>query len=284
MRLDDSKRSGNIEDRRGMRMGKTPMIGGGVGIIILVLYMVLGGDPATLLQTGGMSDPSATTSGQVSSSPEEEQMKDFVAAVLGETEDVWTELLRDSDTPYRTPNLVLFSDAVQSACGTAGSATGPFYCPGDEKVYLDMSFFQELSARFGAPGDFARAYVIAHEVGHHVQNLLGLTNRVHSARGRVSETEYNRLSVRLELQADFLAGVWAHHANKKRRILEEGDVEEGLGAANAIGDDRLQKQARGHVVPDAFTHGSSEQRMRWFRLGLETGDISNGDTFGAERL
>ncbi len=284
MRLDDSRRSDNIEDRRGMRVGK-PVLTSGIGLIVILLYVVFGGDPTALMQNGSISaDPSATSQGPVTSSPEEEAMKDFVAAVLGETEDVWTELLRNTNTPYRAPNLVLFSEAVQSACGTAGSATGPFYCPGDEKVYLDMSFFQELSARFGAPGDFARAYVIAHEVGHHVQNLLGLTNRVHAARGRVSDTEYNQLSVRLELQADFLAGVWAHHANRKRRILEEGDVEEGLGAANAIGDDRLQKQAQGYVVPDAFTHGTSAQRMRWFRLGLETGDLSKGDTFNADGL
>ena len=211
-------------------------------------------------------------------------MADFVSAVLGETEDVWREIFARSGQAYREPRLVLFSGAVQSACGFAESAMGPFYCPGDQKVYLDMAFFEELSRRFGAPGDFAQAYVIAHEVGHHVQNLLGITDRVHSMRARVSEAEYNQLSVRLELQADFLAGVWAHHAERARQILESGDIEEALNAASAIGDDRIQKRTQGYVVPDAFTHGTSAQRARWFRLGLETGDLSKGDTFETDAL
>jgi predicted metalloprotease len=197
---------------------------------------------------------------------------------------VWGDLFSRSGSTYRQPKLVLFSNAVQSACGFAESAVGPFYCPGDEKVYLDMAFFRDLSATLDAPGDFAQAYVIAHEVGHHVQNLLGITGKVHGMRGRVSEEEYNRLSVKLELQADFLAGVWAHHAHRSRQILESGDIEEALNAASAIGDDRLQRRMQGYVVPDAFTHGSSDQRVRWFRKGLETGDPSKGDTFGTDQL
>jgi len=204
--------------------------------------------------------------------------------VLGETEDVWTEIFSVRGQTYQKPHLVLFSGSTRSACGLADAATGPFYCPGDRKVYLDMSFFQELEQRFGSSGDFARAYVIAHEIGHHVQNQLGIMAKVDRIRDRVSESEYRHYSVCLELQADFLAGVWAHHAQKSRQILESGDLEAALNAASAIGDDRIQKMTQGHVVPDAFTHGSSEQRVRWFRKGFETGDIQQGDTFNAATL
>jgi predicted metalloprotease len=211
-------------------------------------------------------------------------MKDFVAAVLGETEDVWRDVFARNGKVYREPKLVLFRGMAQSACGTAESAVGPFYCPGDEKVYLDMSFFRDLSQSIGAPGDFAQAYVIAHEIGHHVQDLLGINARVAAMQRRLGEDRANELSVRLELQADFLAGVWAHHAQERMSILEAGDLEEALNAASSIGDDRLQRRSQGYVVPDAFTHGTSEQRMRWFRLGYETGDIARGDTFAAENL
>jgi len=259
--------------------------GGGLVLVLLVLTLILGGDPTALLEEmGGTSDAPVLSTEQRVGSPEQEGMADFVSAVLGETEDVWRELFARSGKVYREPRLVLFSGAAQSACGFTQSAMGPFYCPEDERIYLDMAFYDELSRRFGAPGDFAQAYVIAHEVGHHVQNLLGITDRVHAMRERLSEAEYNELSVRLELQADFLAGVWAHHAERARQILESGDIEEALNAASAIGDDRLQRKFQGHVVPDSFTHGTSAQRVRWFRRGLESGDLSRGDTFAAEVL
>jgi uncharacterized protein len=222
------------------------------------------------------SQPGTQTSQSTNS--QDDEAKQFVRVVLASTEDVWTDIFRQQGRQYRKPTLVLFTDQVDSACGIAGAAVGPFYCPGDEKVYIDLSFFRELETRFRAPGDFAEAYVIAHEVGHHVQQLMGTMDRVNSARGRFSEEENNELSVRLELQADFLAGVWAHYAQKKG-VVEPGDIEEALGAASAVGDDRLQRETRGHVVPDSFTHGTSEQRARWFRKGLETGDIRQGDTF-----
>jgi predicted metalloprotease len=217
--------------------------------------------------------------GPVNADPAEEELKQFVSVVLADTEDVWGAQFQQMGREYQRPKLVLFTHQVDSACGFAESALGPFYCPRDEKVYLDMSFFHELEARHGAPGDFAQAYVIAHEVGHHVQNLLGISDQVHSAQQRVSQVQANELSVRLELQADYLAGVWAHHAHRNRQLLEVGDIEEGLRAASAIGDDRLQRQSRGYVVPDSFTHGSSEQRVRWFRKGLESGDFA-----GAQEL
>ena len=216
--------------------------------------------------------------------PPSDEAGRFASVVLADTEDVWSKLFAQMGEQYQEPVLVLFTDQTQSGCGFAGSATGPFYCPADEKVYIDLSFNVELKNRFGAPGDFAQAYVIAHEVGHHVQNLMGITDKVDQMRGRISQAEYNRLSVRLELQADFLAGVWAHHAQKLNNILDPGDIEEALNAANAIGDDRLQQQSGGSVVPDAFTHGTSEQRMRWFKKGFETGDINQGDTFSARSL
>jgi predicted metalloprotease len=249
--------------------------------VIVVLYLLLGGNPDQItqnLQPGGGTSPAAA--GQPLSEKDKE-MGDFVSVVLADTEDVWVTVFGESGQQYREPRLVLFTDQVQSACGFAGAATGPFYCPGDEQVYLDLSFFDEMQLKLGAPGDFALAYVIAHEVGHHVQNLLGINDQVMSRRSRVSEREFNQLLVRMELQADFLAGVWAHYARQAAGYLEQGDIEEGLNAASAVGDDRIQRQSQGYVVPDAFTHGTSEQRVRWFKKGLETGDINQGDTFGA---
>ena len=267
MRWAGRRQSSNVEDRRGMPV-RGLAVGGGMGTLLLVLLvMFLGGDPAALLQ----QQPAVQ---QVQPNGQDDQLAEFVSVVLADTEDVWHALFRNQlGKPYREPELVLFTGQVQSGCGFASAAVGPFYCPADEKVYIDLSFFDELRSRFGAPGDFAMAYVIAHEVGHHIQNQLGISDQVHEARGRLSETEYNRLSVRLELQADYLAGVWAHHAERTKQILEEGDVDEALRAASAIGDDRLQRQSQGYVVPDSFTHGSSEQRVRWFRRGLETGDL-----------
>jgi predicted metalloprotease len=245
-----------------------------------------GVDPSVLLEQSGTSlDTSAPNfETPAGTSGEEDQLAEFVAVVLGDTEDTWHELFRRMDQTYREPQLVLFSGAVQSACGMASAAVGPFYCPADQKVYIDLSFYRDLKYRFEAPGDFAQAYVIAHEVGHHVQNLLGISEQVQRLRSRVDEADGNRLSVMLELQADCLAGVWAHHAQRARQILEEGDIEEGLNAASAIGDDRLQRRARGTVTPDSFTHGSSEQRIRWFRRGLQTGDVNQCNTFNADRL
>jgi uncharacterized protein len=286
MRTDNQRESSNVEDRRGMSKG-TLAAGGGIGaIIIAIIVMLMGGDPSQFLgNMGGGAAPGGAEEYQPST-PEEEAAVKLVKVVLGSTEDVWRDILpRQAGRQYEDPKLVLFSGAVSSRCGRATSATGPFYCPAndDRSVYLDVSFFTELATRFRAPGDFAQAYVIAHEVGHHVQKLLGASDMVNAQRARLSESDFNKLSVRLELQADFYAGVWAHHA---RRLLEAGDIEEALRAANAIGDDRLQKQAQGHVVPDSFTHGTSEQRIRWFRKGMESGDVRQGDTFSMpyERL
>lgn len=277
------RQSENIEDRRGMSRGGMAIGGGLGGIVLLVIALLMGADPRQLLEQLPTQDPSSRTQTSRSTTPEEEEQKQFVATVLANTEDVWADLFRQMGRQYREPKLVLFRDQVDSACGLAGAAVGPFYCPGDEKLYLDLSFFAELKTRFRAPGDFAEAYVIAHEVGHHVQRLLGTMDKVESARGRLSEQENNQLSVRLELQADFLAGVWAHYAQKKG-VLEPGDVEEALGAASAVGDDRLQRESQGYVVPDSFTHGTSEQRIRWFRKGFDTGDIRQGDTFSTRNL
>ncbi|HEY7785199.1 MAG TPA: neutral zinc metallopeptidase [Pyrinomonadaceae bacterium] len=283
MRWRDRRQSDNIEDRRGMTGGKVA-IGGGLGtIVILLIALLFGADPRQLLEQLPAGDPSAGTQTARPVNPEEEELKQFTAVVLAETEDVWNEVLRQNGRQYQEPKLVLFSDRVQSACGLAGSAVGPFYCPGDAQLYLDLAFFRELRTRFQAPGDFAIAYVIAHEVGHHLQNLLGTMDQVNAAQRRMSPEEANRLSVRLELQADFLAGVWAHHAQRKG-LLEQGDIEEALGAASAVGDDRLQQQGQGYVVPDSFTHGTSEQRIRWFRRGLESGDLRQGDTFNVREL
>jgi hypothetical protein len=283
MRWRDRRQSENIEDRRGLSGGRIA-VGGGLGtIIIVIIVMLLGGDPRQFLQQlpQERAQPGSESSRPVN--PAEEELKQFSAVVLADTEDVWNEVFRQISRQYREPRLVLFSDQVQSACGIAGAAVGPFYCPGDEKLYLDLSFFQELKTRFRAPGDFAQAYVIAHEVGHHVQRLLGTMDQVNAAQSRMSKEQANQMAVRLELQADFLAGVWAHYAEKKG-VVEPGDIEEALGAASAVGDDRLQREGQGYVVPDSFTHGTSEQRVRWFRRGLETGDIRQGDTFNARSL
>ncbi|MEM3059816.1 MAG: neutral zinc metallopeptidase [Methanomassiliicoccales archaeon] len=251
---------------------------------IVLISLVMGIDPTVLFQGGPEIQTPSVSVQRSGRSGAEDELRDFVAVVLAETEDVWHEVFRKMGRTYQPPKLVLFSGAVQSACGMAGSATGPFYCPYDHKVYLDLSFFEELQRRFGASGDFAQAYIIAHEVGHHVQTLLGITQKVMELQSRVSPSDRNRLSVRMELQADCLAGVWAHQAHKSRQILEAGDIEEGLNAASAIGDDRIQRRTQGYVVPDAFTHGSSAQRVRWFKLGLEHGDLQSCDTFNADRL
>jgi predicted metalloprotease len=277
MRWREGRRSENVEDRRGMGGRTVAMAGGGLGTVILIIIVALmGGDPSQLVQ----QPPGGAGAGDGQTAPlppEQDELAQFVSTVLADTEDVWNRLLGDSQ--YREPTLVLFSGRVDSACGFASAAVGPFYCPGDHKVYIDLSFYDQLKDRFRAPGDFAQAYVIAHEVGHHVQNLLGISDRVHAMRDRVDEAEYNRLSVRLELQADYLAGVWAHHAQRTRQILDPGDIDEALRAATAIGDDNIQKQSQGHVVPDSFTHGTSAQRVRWFRKGFESGDPAGGDTF-----
>ena len=284
MRWERGRRSDNIEDRRGMRVSGRGLAGGGIGAIVLALVaMYFGVDPAVVLNQTGNLTP-AQQEQQVTSSPEEERLKEFMSVVLADTEDVWGTLFQASGQRYQRPKLVLFSGAVESACGFAEAAMGPFYCPADQKLYLDMSFFNELAQRHDAPGDFAQAYVVAHEVGHHVQTLLGVSEQVHAARQRAGAVEGNALQVRMELQADCFSGVWSHHAHKRRQILEPGDTEEALAAAAGVGDDRLQKQARGHVVPDSFTHGSSEQRMRWFSHGLQSGDPGQCDTFKAARL
>jgi len=281
MRWAGGRRSGNVEDRRGM--GVPLVAGGGIGtVVLLVLALFFGFDPGVILNTD--TTPSVTEAPSPSPSSSVDAQKDFVSVVLADTEDTWTALFAQMNREYRPPKLVLFRSAVQSACGMAGSAVGPFYCPPDRKVYLDLDFFRALSQRFRAPGDFAQAYVIAHEVGHHVQALLGVTDRVAATRERVSREEANALSVRVELQADCFAGVWAHHANANRQLLEEGDLEEGLRAAAAIGDDRLQGQTQGRVVPESFTHGTSEQRSRWFKRGFDTGEPRRCDTFGAAAL
>ncbi len=282
MRWEGNRQSGNVEDRRGMRGGPV-MAGGGLMTLVLVLIVwFLGGDPMALLQQmpqgqpGGQAGPLDPGGGDAAPGVDDKQ-KEFVSVVLADTEDVWKEQFRLQGRQYKDPKLVLFSDATQSACGFAQSATGPFYCPADEQVYLDTAFFREMEEKFRAPGEFAKAYVIAHEVGHHVQNLLGWSDQVHAAQQRVGKVEANKLSVRLELQADYLAGVWAHHANRARKILEAGDIEAAINAAQAIGDDRLQRQSRGVVVPDSFTHGSSKQRVRWFTQGLKSGDFKGAE-------
>lgn len=264
--------SGNVQDRRGM--GGLAVGGGIGGVIILILGLLMGQNPLDYINNG---NPKAY---QEETSAEADEKAQFVSVVLKDTEDVWNKLFEEQGADYQEPVLVLFSGTDQSGCGHASAATGPFYCPLDSKVYIDLSFYDQLRDRFGAPGDFAMAYVIAHEVGHHVQNLMGISGKVHQAQQSMSQREANELSVKLELQADFLAGVWAHHADKMKQILESGDIEEALNAANAIGDDRLQMESQGTVVPDAFTHGTSEQRMYWFKRGFESGDLSQGDTFG----
>lgn len=278
------RQSGNVDDQRGSGGGGggLPIKGGlGLVIVVVVIGLITGKNPLSLLQNLPLEDGnSISQTTPYESTAEEEELAQFVKVVLADTEDVWHQLMPN----YREPTLVLFSGSVQSACGNADASSGPFYCSEDEKVYIDLVFYQELRERFNAPGDFAQAYVIAHEVGHHVQHLLGTTDKVHATRGSVSDEEYNKLSVRLELQADFLAGVWANHANELNDMIEQGDFEEAINAASAIGDDRLQKQFQGRVTPDSFTHGTSEQRVRWFTKGYKTGDTSQGDTFNTQDL
>ena len=314
MRWRQGRRSDNVEDRRdeparggfnfpfpgrggGMRFPGAGMGGrrggmSGIGlIVVIVLFLLFGGDLGSLLQqmpAGSGVDPlPRSQTGEIGESPRSkpgDELADFTSVVLADTEDSWRPIFAQIGRQYSDPTLVLFSGAVRSACGFAQSAVGPFYCPRDQKLYIDLAFFNELRTRFGAPGDFAQAYVVAHEVGHHVQTLLGISDKVRSAQAGASRTDANAIQVRMELQADCFAGIWANHGDRARGILEDGDVEEALTAASAIGDDRLQRQAQGHVVPDAFTHGTSRQRMVWFRRGLESGELTSCDTFGADRL
>jgi hypothetical protein len=281
MRLGGQRSSGNVEDRRGMGIG----VGGGLGIggvVIAIIAAFLGVDPSAVLNTVQQTSTQADTREAPRGAPADE-MGQFVSKVLGSTEDVWTQVFRESRSTYRAPTLVLYTGEVRSACGYGQAAMGPFYCPGDQKLYIDLAFYDDLRRRFKAPGDFAQAYVIAHEVGHHVQNLTGAFKKLESAQGRVSQSEYNRISVRMELQADCYAGIWGHYAARNNQ-LDPGDVDEALTAATAIGDDRLQKQTQGRVVPDSFTHGSSEQRVRWFKRGMESGRVQDCDTFSSRTL
>ena len=282
MRWRGERQSTNIEDRRGLSGGKVA-VGGGLGtLLVIIIALLFGADPRQFLEQVPTDQPGQVQTSR-SQNPEEEELRQYVAVVLAKSEDVWGQIFRQNGRQYREPTLVLFTDQVESACGYMGAAVGPFYCPGDEKVYIDLSFYEELRQRFNAPGDFAQAYVVAHEVGHHVQNLLGISDRVTALQQRGSEREANALSVRLELQADFFAGMFARYV-QNQGMLEAGDIEEALGAASAVGDDRLQQQATGRVMPDSFTHGTSEQRLRWFRRGYETGDMRQGDTFSAPSL
>jgi uncharacterized protein len=281
------RRSNNIEDQRSNRGSSSVVVGGGIGTILLaVVVTLLGGDPTAILNQS--SSPSGNTPySNVQpgpQSPQGDQAAEFVSVVLADTEDVWKPIFRQMGRTYEEPKLVLFSKRVQSACGYAQAASGPFYCPLDEKIYIDLSFFQELKSRHNAPGDFAQAYVIAHEVGHHVQNQLGIARKISAMQQRTSKTQANQLSVMLELQADCFAGVWANRAERSRQILEEGDIEEALNAASQIGDDRLQAQSQGYIVPDAFTHGSSTQRVRWFKRGIQSGNLAQCDTFNSSKL
>lgn len=285
MRWEFGRRSDNVEDRRGSRVAG-PVVGGGIGAILLALVVsFLGGDPSIVFEQAA-NNPPASNQPSAGTPPRDDKTAQFVSTVLADTEDTWNRIFREQlGADYQEPKLVLFSSAIRSACGYAQSAAGPFYCPRDEKVYIDLDFFRQLSTRHQAPGDFAQAYVIAHEVGHHVQKELGVLGKVNQLQQQVSETQGNQLQVRVELQADCLAGVWAHHTQNSQNVqLEQGDVEEGLNAASQIGDDTLQKQARGYVVPESFTHGSSAQRVRWFQRGIQTGDIRQCDTFNARSL
>ena len=278
------RQSDNVEDRRGMSGGKLVAGGGIIGVIILVINMFMGGDNSAVInditnqiQQGNQSQPTEL-------SARDKEMGEFVATVLADTEDVWTKIFSENGMTYEKPKLVLFRDSVQTACGGASSASGPFYCPSDQKVYMDLAFFDELQSRFGAKGgDFAIAYVIAHEVGHHVQTLIGTSSKVRQLQANASEKEANYLSVCLELQADFYAGVWTHYNEQMNNILEEGDIDEALSAANAVGDDAIQKRAQGYIVPDSFTHGTSDQRVYWFKKGFQSGDFNQGDTFKESR-
>jgi predicted metalloprotease len=284
MKLDTQRESMNVEDRRGMGMGT---IGGGVGLGTVALALIayfLGIDPSVVLDTAQRVQPPQQQSAPADPNAPHDSARVFVGKVLASTEDAWDDIFRRTGNTYRKPTLVLYSGATSTACGTGRAATGPFYCPSDEKLYIDLSFFEALKQRFRAPGDFAQAYVIAHEVGHHVQKLTGVASRMDAMRARGSQQEFNRMSVRMELQADCYAGVWGHYARDFRGIVEEGDVDEALRAASAIGDDRLQRESQGRVVPDSFTHGTSEQRVRWFKRGLETGNPGSCDTFQTSSL
>jgi uncharacterized protein len=280
MRYKGRRRSSNIEDKRGWKIGRKGGIGGGIfAIVAVLLYIFLGGDPQSALQFLDGGNEYTETATEYQPTQQEEELEEFVSVVLADTEDVWHKLFNASGMVYREPTLVIFSGEVKSACGLSAAATGPFYCPGDERIYIDLLFLGQLQEKLGAEGDFAMAYIIAHEVGHHVQNLMGTIDEVHAMRQQLSQKQYNELNVRLELQADFYAGVWAHHAQKMKDILEQGDVEEAMNAAQAVGDDRIQMQTQGRVVPDAFTHGSSSQRVHWFKKGFATGNLKEGNTF-----
>jgi predicted metalloprotease len=277
MKWEDREESENVEDRRGLNKKAGLAIGGGAGVLILIAAMIFGVDPKKLgglMGQPGKDAPAGKDEGERRADPEEEKLARFSKVIFHDTETVWTKLFDEMGKTYKKPTLVLFTGQVDSACGSADSAVGPFYCPGDSKVYIDLSFYKDMQKQLDAPGEFARAYVIAHEVGHHVQRLLGYSQRVDEARRSMTKAEYNRMSVRLELQADFFAGVWAYHGQKEFKFLEPGDIESALKAAFEIGDDRLQKKARGRVVPDSFTHGTSKQRMRWFKAGFDTGKVS----------
>lgn len=290
MKYEGRRKSKNVEDRRGMSTGQKAGGLGAIGLVIIVVMTLLSGGNIgdvvkNVMSSGTLSTQTVTQQPATPyvSTEEEEELTEFVSVVLADTEDVWTKIFKDNGMTYKEPTLVLFTESVQSACGVAGASVGPFYCPGDQKLYIDLSFYKELRDRFKAPGDFAMAYVVAHEVGHHVQTLLGTSQKVHALHGKVADAEYNAATVKLELQADYYAGVWAHHQGKAG-YLEGGDIKEALTAANAIGDDTLQMQARGYVVPESFTHGTSEQRVRWFNKGYENGTIQGGDTFNAKNL
>lgn len=277
------RESANVEDRRGLS-GGTMVAGGGVGALLLALLVyALGGDPSVILNGQPSSRPTTGVQ-KASTSAEEDELKKFVSVVLADTEDVWNKVFRENGKTYREPKLVLFTGSVQSACGFASAAVGPFYCPEDQNVYIDLSFYQELRNRFKAEGDFAQAYVIAHEVGHHIQNQLGVLDKVHTAQRRLSKSQANDLQVRVELQADYFAGVWAHRAQKMKNILDREDIQEAIQAAGSIGDDKMQMQAQGYVVPESFTHGSSAQRVRWFQRGWDRGTLRDGDTFNTTNL
>ena len=281
---DDGRESNNIEDRRSMGTGGRIVTGGGLGMVALAVFaLFMGVDPSIVLSTLGSTMLASKPQPRQATAPnpQDERTKKFMSVVLGSTEDAWGDIFQKSGSRYQPPKLVLYSGQIESACGYGEAAMGPFYCPGDQKLYLDMSFFNELAHRHNAPGDFAQAYVVAHEVGHHVQNMLGIADQVQRSMQRGSQIANNQLQVRMELQADCFAGVWANHANQMRSILEPGDIEEALAAASGVGDDRLQKQARGYVIPESFTHGSSAQRMQWFSIGIKTGDPRKCDTFSA---
>ena len=285
MRWEGDRESENVEDRRGLSIGGRGIALGGIGTVVVTLIaLYFGVDPSVILNQVATSPPAAEQQQAAARSPEENKLAQFSAVVLADTEDVWTQVFKDKGSAYPMPKMVLYTAEVQSACGYAQAAMGPFYCPNDQKLYLDLSFFNDLHTRYGASGDFAQAYVIAHEVGHHVQNLLGILEQAHTAQESASKEKANAIQVRVELQADCLAGVWANKADQTKHILETGDVEEALAAASGVGDDRLQQQSRGYVVPESFTHGSSEQRMRWFSAGAKSGDMAQCNTFKAARL